>query len=36
MWRKILAWILKFAPGVVEVIVEQKAKDAANKPRPSA
>ena len=35
-WKTLLGWLLKWVPGVVEVIIEQKAKDAANKPRPSA
>lgn len=36
MWKKILAWILKLAPGVVEAVMEQKAKDAAKPKPPSA
>lgn len=31
MWKKLLSWILKLAPSIVEAVMEQKAKDAAAK-----
>ncbi len=32
MWKKILGWLLKFAPSIAEAVMDARAKEAAKKP----
>ena len=31
MWKKLLGWILKFAPSIAQAVMEAKAREAAEK-----
>lgn len=33
MWKKILGWLFKFAPSIIEAAMEAKAKSDAEKPK---